>query len=174
MASSVFGGRVKHGPNWWRQLWPMRRAGPAHDLNAVVWLSVPLTPRGPFYFERLSENFYLYQHPPIQLRRFFLARLRFRRASAAHSMFYSGERRGERHSKVVQFDQGIRLHSTRWRWRQRRIRAHLGGGKGGPQFADRGREGILRYCRESRQGIGRKSAGELGHRSTWVWSLVPL
>ena len=57
----------------------MRRAGPAHDLNAVVWLSVPLTPRGPFYFERLSENFYLYQHPPIQLRRFFLARLRFRR-----------------------------------------------------------------------------------------------
>src|ERR1700722_10621714 len=77
-------------------------------------------------------------------------------------MFYSGERRGERNCEVVQCDQGLRIHPARRRWKQRRIRAHLGGGKSGLQFTGRGCEGILRCCPEPRQGIGRKSAGELG------------
>ena len=103
--------------------------------------------------------------PLIELRRFPLARLCFRRSNFA-VVFYLGERRAERNSEVVQCDQGLRLHSARRRWKQRRFRPYLCGGKGGLQFAGRGREGILRCCAESRKGIGGKSAAELGRRFT--------
>ena len=135
------------------------------DVSMTAIVNIRASSASSFYSETPSENLYLYRQPLIELRRFSLARLWFRRSNFT-VVFHLGERRAERNSEVVQCDQGLRLHSARGRWKQRCIRPYLSGGKGGLQFAGRGREGIVRCCPESRQGIGGKSAAELGRRFT--------
>jgi hypothetical protein len=71
-----------------------------------------------------------------------------------------GVRRGDRYCKVVQSSKGFRIYSTR-QGRQRRVRAHLRGGEGRPEYAQRGCQGQLRREGKPRQDVRGKSQGWL-------------
>jgi hypothetical protein len=69
--------------------------------------------------------------------------------------------RGDWHSEVVQCDEGLRVHPTGWRRRQRCVCTYLGGRESRPQRTPRGRKSQLRHHQRPWQRICGKSAGEV-------------